>query len=57
MEVNTNRDESGYECGCAETESSKVVGWCLHCDHLYVSYGPEIEDRHFSDNCPDASRA
>jgi hypothetical protein len=42
------------ECGCAETESSKVVGWCFHCDHVYVSYSPEIEDRHFSDNCADA---
>ena len=42
------------ECGCAETESSKVVGWCFHCDHVYVSYSPEIEDRHFADNCPDA---
>jgi hypothetical protein len=42
------------ECGCAETESSKVVGWCFHCDHVYVNYNPEIEDRHFADNCPDA---
>jgi hypothetical protein len=42
------------ECGCAETESSAVIGWCLHCDHVYVSYGPEIADIHFADNCPDA---
>jgi hypothetical protein len=42
------------ECGCAETESSKVVGWCFHCDHVYANYGPEIEDRHFAVDCPDA---
>jgi hypothetical protein len=42
------------ECGCAETESSKVVGWCFHCDHVYANYGPDIQGRHFADNCPDA---
>jgi len=42
------------ECGYAETESSAVIGWCLHCDHVYVSYGPEIADIHFADNCPAA---
>jgi hypothetical protein len=41
------------ECGCAEAESSDVIGWCLHCDHVYVSYGPEIADIHLADNCPD----
>jgi hypothetical protein len=45
----SNEGESALphcECGCAETESSKVVGWCFHCR--------EIEDLHFADNCPDA---
>jgi hypothetical protein len=42
------------ECGCSETESSKVVGWCFHCDHVYVNYSPEIQDRHFAHYCPDA---
>ena len=41
-------------CGCAEAELSNVVGWCLHCDHVYIKYGPEIEDRHFADYCPGA---
>jgi hypothetical protein len=53
----SNEGESALphcECGCAEIESSKVVGWCLHCDHVYVNYSPEIEDRHFADNCTDA---
>jgi hypothetical protein len=53
----SNEGESALphcECGCAETESSKIVGWCFHCDHVYANYSPEIEDRHFADNCPDA---
>jgi hypothetical protein len=52
-----NEQESALphcECGCAKTESSKVVGWCFHCDHVYVNYSSEIEDRHFANNCPDA---
>jgi hypothetical protein len=42
------------ECGCAEAEPSEVVGWCLHCDHIYVSYNPKIEARHFAHDCPGA---
>jgi hypothetical protein len=44
------------ECGCGETESNKVVGWCFHCDHVYVVYSSEIEDLHFANYCPDAPR-
>ena len=39
-------------CGCAETESSKIIGWCLHCDHVYVDYSPDIEALHFANSCP-----
>ena len=42
------------ECGCAEAEFSNVVGWCLHCDYVYVNYSPEIENRHFASDCPGA---
>jgi hypothetical protein len=55
----SNEGESALphcECGCVETESSKVVGWCFHCDHVYANYGPDIQDRHFADNCPDAPK-
>ena len=41
------------ECGCAEAESSEVVGWCFHCSHVYVNDSSEIEDRHFANYCPD----
>jgi hypothetical protein len=36
------------ECGCADAEPGSVVGWCVHCDHVYLKYGPEIEARHFA---------
>ena len=42
------------ECGCAEAQSSEAVGWCLHCDHVYVNYSPKIEAQHFADDCPGA---
>jgi hypothetical protein len=42
------------ECGCAEAESNEVVGWCLHCTHVYVDYNPEIEGMHFANYCPGA---
>jgi hypothetical protein len=42
------------ECGCADADLSNVVGWCFYCDHVYVNYSPEIEDRHFADKCPGA---
>ncbi len=40
------------ECGCADTDASEIVGWCLHCDHVYANYTPEIENRHFANHCP-----
>ena len=42
------------ECGCSDIDSGKVVGWCLHCDHVYANYTPEVENRHFANHCPDA---
>src|SRR5579864_9616409 len=42
------------ECGCSVIDSSEVVGWCFHCDHVYASYSSEIESRHFADHCPGA---
>src|SRR5260370_20063718 len=45
------RERPHCECGCAEVDPSEVVGWCLHCDHVYVEYNQKIEDRHFANNC------
>jgi hypothetical protein len=42
------------ECGCSEIDLSEVIGWCLHCDHVYANYTPELQDRHFAHDCPDA---
>jgi hypothetical protein len=42
------------ECGCSEIDLGEVVGWCLHCNHVYATYNPEIENRHFAYHCPGA---
>lgn len=39
-------------CGCSEVDAAEVIGWCLHCDHVYAKYSPEIENRHFANHCP-----
>ena len=39
-------------CGCAKLDTAEVVGWCLHCAHVYADYSPEIQDRHFARCCP-----
>jgi hypothetical protein len=44
------------QCGCADADLSNVVGWCLWCDHVYVNYSPEIQDRHFAHDCPGAPK-
>jgi hypothetical protein len=43
------------ECGCSDLDAAEVVGWCLHCNHVYAAYNPEIENRHFADDCPGVS--
>lgn len=45
------------ECGCASNGPGEVVGWCLHCDHVYADYSPEVEDRHFAHHCPGVPEA
>jgi len=42
------------QCGCADLAPGTGVGFCLWCDHVYLHYSPEIEDRHFADHCPEA---
>jgi len=42
------------QCGCSDTDFAKIVGWCLHCQHIYANYTPEIENRHFANDCRDA---
>jgi hypothetical protein len=39
-------------CGCNAIESGKVVGRCLHCDHIYADYSSVMEAQHFARNCP-----
>ena len=40
------------QCGCSEIYLSGVVGWCLHCNHVYAHYTPEIENHHLAYHCP-----
>ena len=44
-------------CGCACIAPGKVVGWCLHCDHVYAEYSPKLQDWHFAHECPGAPEA
>jgi hypothetical protein len=39
------------ECGCKQIDASEIVGWCLHCDHVYADYTPKIENQHFAHHC------
>jgi hypothetical protein len=44
------------ECGCSDIDFDKVVGWCFHCDHVYATYTPELDNQHFAYHCPDAPK-
>jgi hypothetical protein len=43
------------ECGCAEAQTMKIVGFCLWCDHVYSECSPRIQDLHFAKHCPGAT--
>jgi len=43
------------ECGCAETQTMKITGFCLWCDHTYAEFTPKIQDLHLAKQCPGAS--
>ena len=51
---NSDQPRLHCQCGCADADPSKVVGWCLWCDHGYVEYNPKIKDQHFACDCPGA---
>lgn len=42
------------ECGCEEVDAAMIVGWCLHCNHVYTIYTPKLQDQHFANHCPGA---
>jgi hypothetical protein len=42
------------ECGCADADREEVVGFCLWCSHVYVSYNAKVEAQHFANFCPGA---
>ena|SRR5437588_521272 len=52
----THTAQPSCGCGCSELDTAEVVGWCLHCAHVYADYSPEIQDRHFARCCPGRTR-
>jgi hypothetical protein len=42
------------ECGCAAAHHEDVVGFCVWCSHVYVSYDAKTEAQHFLSFCPGA---
>jgi hypothetical protein len=42
------------ECGCAHAHHEEVVGYCVWCSHVYVSYDAKTEAQHFSNFCAGA---
>jgi hypothetical protein len=42
------------ECGCADAHPEDVVGFCVWCSHVYVSYNAKVEAQHFSNLCAGA---
>jgi hypothetical protein len=42
------------ECGCADAHREEVVGSCVWCSHVYVTFDAKTEARHFSKFCAGA---
>ena len=42
------------ECGCADSHQEEVVGYCVWCSHVYVTYDIKTEAQHFSHFCAGA---
>ncbi len=42
------------ECGCSDTKPEEIVGSCVWCGHVYVSFDAVTQARHFSNFCAGA---
>jgi len=42
------------QCGCADAKREEVVGSCVWCSHVYVSFNAMTEAQHFSNFCAGA---
>jgi hypothetical protein len=42
------------ECGCSDTKPEEIVGSCVWCSHVYVTFDAATEARHFLYNCSGA---
>jgi hypothetical protein len=52
--LSSDAEKPRCECGCAAAHHEEVVGFCVWCSHVYVSYDPKTEADHFSNFCPGA---
>jgi hypothetical protein len=52
-DLTSNAENLRCECGCADAHPEDVVGYCVWCSHVYVSYSPKTEAQHFL-SCPGA---
>jgi hypothetical protein len=53
-DLTSNAEKPRCECGCADANPEDVVGYCVWCSHVYVSYSPKTEAQHFANFCPGA---
>ena len=52
--LSSDAEKPRCECGCTVALQENVVGFCVWCSHVYVSFNAATEARHFSDFCSGA---
>ena len=52
--LSSDAEKPHCECGCAAAHHEEVVGFCVWCSHVYVSYDTKTEAQHFLYFCPGA---
>jgi hypothetical protein len=53
-DLTSDAEKPRCECGCADAHREAVVGYCVWCSHVYVSYDTKTEAQHFLYFCPGA---
>jgi catechol 2,3-dioxygenase-like lactoylglutathione lyase family enzyme len=52
--LSSDAEKPRCECGCADAHPEVVVGYCVWCSHVYVSYDAKTEAQHFLYFCSGA---
>jgi hypothetical protein len=53
-DLRRNTEKTPCECGCANAHPEDVVGFCVWCSHVYVTFDAKTEAQHFSNFCAGA---